>query len=254
MSRMSWRVMLVMGAMSASVAFAASEKKEEEGKIDPKANEVLKKMGTYLSGLKTFRVESETADEKVTTDGQKIQELKTSTITVQRPGNLRVDRVGSMGKSTLRTDGKQASLYNQDKNVYALGQAPGTLDKVVDELREKFMIDAPGGDFLGSKPYDDLVDGLMTGHYIGLERIDGQMAHHIAVTEKDVDWQIWIADGEQAVPLRYVITSKDMPSQPEFTIRMSNWEPNVQITPDMFKFTPPAGAKKIDFMPPKPTN
>ena len=231
--------MLVVGAMSASVAFAASEKKEEEGKIDPKADEVLKKMGAYLSGLKTFRVESETADEKVTTDGQKIQELKTSTITMQRPGNLRVDRVGPMGKSTLRTDGKQASLYNQDKNVYALGQAPGTLDKVVDQLREKFMIDAPGGDFLGTKPYDDLIDGLVTGHYIGLERVDGQ---------------IWIADGEQAVPLRYVITSKDMPSQPEFTIRMSNWEPNVQITPDLFKFNPPAGAKKIDFAPPKPTN
>jgi hypothetical protein len=251
---MSWRAVLLASAVSASVAFAASEKKEEEGKMDPKAMEALKKMGTYLSGLKTFKLESETADEKVTTDGQKIQELKTSTITVQRPGNLRVDRVGAMGKSTLRTDGKQASLYNQDKNVYALGAAPGTMDKVVDELREKFMIDAPGGDFIVSKPYDELIDGIKTGHYIGLERIDGQMAHHIAVTEKDVDWQLWIADGAMPVPLRYVITSKDMPGAPQFTIRMSNWEPNVQVSPDTFAFTPPAGAKKIDFKPPPATN
>lgn len=254
MSRVSWRVVLVASAMSVS-AFAATEKKDqEEGVIDPKADAALKKMGAFLAGLKSFRVESETVDEKVTTDGQKIQELKTSTITVARPGSMRVDRVGAMGKSTLRTDGKQVSLYNQDKNVYALGQAPGTLDKAIDELREKFMIDAPGGDFIVSKPYEELIDGLKTGHYIGLERVDGKMAHHIAVSEQDLDWQIWIADGEQAVPLRYVITSKDMQGAPEFTIRMSNWEPNVQVSPETFSFTPPAGAKKIDFKPPPPTN
>lgn len=254
MSRVSWRAVLIAGALGASVAFAATEKKEEEGVIDPKADAALKKMGAYLSGLKSFRVESETADEKVTTDGQKIQELKTSTITVLRPGSMRIDRVGPMGHSTLRADGKQSSLYNKEKNVYALGNAPSTLDQAIDQLREKFMIDAPGGDFMISKPYEELIDGLQTGHYIGLEPIDGKMAHHLAITEKDVDWQIWIADGEQAVPLRYVITSKDMPGAPQFTIRMSNWEPNVQVSPDTFAFTPPPGAKKIDFKPPPPTN
>lgn len=252
MSRM--RAVLVASVLGASAAFAATEKKSEEGVIDPKADAALKKMGAYLAGLKSFKVDSETTDEKVTTDGMKIQELKTSTIIVQRPGNMRVDRIGAMGKSTLRTDGKQVSLYNEDRNVYALGQAPGTLDKAIDELREKLMVDAPGGDFIVSRPYEELIDGLQTGHYIGLERIDGQLAHHLAITEKDIDWQIWIADGEQAVPLRYVITSKDMPGAPQFTIRMSNWEPNVQVTPDQFKFTPPAGAKKIDFKPPPPTN
>ena len=46
--------------------------------------------------------------------------------------------------------------------------------------------------------------------YLGVHAYYGKQAHHIAVTEKDVDWQIWIQDGPQPVPLRYVITTKDM--------------------------------------------
>ena len=62
MSRVSWRVVLVAGALSAA-AFAATDKKQqEEGVIDPKADAALKKMGAYLAGLKSFRVESETVD------------------------------------------------------------------------------------------------------------------------------------------------------------------------------------------------
>jgi hypothetical protein len=249
-----WRVAWL--SIFAAAAWAAAEPKQpagktpegaQEGVIDPKADQALKRMSDYLGNLKSFQVESDTVDEKYTRDGQKIQELQQSTITVRRPGELRVDRVSPRGHAVFRADGKQFAVYNKDKNVYATAPAPEHIDQAVDEVRDKLNIDAPGGDLIVSDPYRDLTDGTITGRYIGLEPIDGAMAHHLAFTKKDVDWQIWIKDGPEPVPVRYVITSKDSPTQPQFTMVLHDWQPNVQVMKEYFAFTPPAGAKRLEF-------
>jgi hypothetical protein len=225
----------------------AQAKTTTEGVIDPKADAVLHKMNDSVTKLKTFRVETKTVDEKVTKDGQKIQELQVSDLTVNRPSQLRVDRVGPNGHATFRDDGKQFAVYNKDKNVYATAPAPSGLDQAIDEARSRLGIDAPGADLFVSDPYDTLTDGLKVGRYVGLEPIDGVMAHHIALSKEDVDLQIWIKDGPEALPLRYVVTTKEMPSRPEFTIDLHDWQTNASVPANTFAFSPPAGATRIQF-------
>jgi hypothetical protein len=250
-----FRSLILAGAFVGTAAWAGSEPgakhapasgAESEGVIDPKADAALHQMSDYLSHLKSLRVETTIVDEKITTDGAKIQELKESKIAVQRPGELRVDRFGPNGHSVFRDDGKVFSLYNADKNAYATAPAPANLDAAIDEARDRLHIDAPGGDLLVSDPYAALTEGLKVGRYIGLEPVGQAKAHHIAVTKADVDYQLWIQDGPQPVPLRYVITSKDMTGQPQFTIDFRNWEPNASLSADTFAFTQPAGAKRVD--------
>jgi hypothetical protein len=226
---------------------AAPATEANEGVIEPKADAVLHRMSDYMTGLKTFKVETTTVDEKVSTDGQKVQELQESKVMVQRPGQMRVDRVSPRGRSMFLDDGKKFALYNKERAIYATSPAPARLDAAIDEARDKLHIDAPGGDLIVNDPYRDLVDGTVTGRYVGLEPVGNVMAHHLAFTKKDVDWQIWIEDGPHAVPLRYVITSKDMPSQPQFTLELRSWEPNASLPDGSFAFVPPAGARRIDF-------
>jgi hypothetical protein len=222
----------------------------EEGVIDPKADAALRRMSDYLSGLKSLKVDTITVDEKFTANGHKIQELQDSRLSVQRPGELRVDRVSPAGHVSFRYDGKRFSIYNKEKNVYAIAPAPDRLDAAIDEARGRLHVDAPGGDLLVSDPYRALTEGVIEGRYIGLEPIEGVMAHHIGVIKKDTDWQIWIKDGPEAVPLRYVVTSRDLPGHPEFTLQLKNWQPNAPVSPDSFAFSPPPGAKRVDFAPP----
>jgi hypothetical protein len=223
----------------------------QEGVMDPQAQAQLKKMSDYMAGLKTFRVDTNSVDEKVATDGQKIQQLKESQITVQRPNGMLIKRQGPKGKVVFRYDGKQFSVQLPETNQYGTAPAPDNLDAAIDDARERLHVDAPGGDLIVSDPFKDLTEGVITGRYIGKEPIGNVMAHHLALTKKDVDFQIWIQDGDQPVPLRYVITSKDLPSRPQFTLELHNWEPNAQVAADSFTFTPPAGAKKLDLAPPK---
>jgi hypothetical protein len=253
------RTMILASVFAGTAAWAGAEhgatpqpatRAEREARIDPKADEALHRMSDYLARLKTFRVDTTSVDEKVTTEGQKIQEIRESKIAVKRPGDLRIDRVGPNGRAAFYYDGKQFSFYNSDKNVYAVARAPATLDAAIDEARDRLHIDAPGGDLLVSKPYDALVDGVTVGRYIGLEPMGSVKAHHLAMTKQNVDYQIWIQDGPEAVPLRYVITSKDMRGQPQFTIDLRNWQPSAPLSDDNFAFTPPAGATRVDLAAP----
>jgi hypothetical protein len=229
----------------------AKTEKTEEGVVEPKADAALHKMSDYLSGLKSVRASATTTDEKVTKEGQKIQEMAESKMIMQRPGELRVEREGPKGHSIVVDDGKQFVAYNREKNVYATAPAPEKLDKAIDELRERLHVDAPGGDLMVSDPYSELMEGTVTGRYVGLEPVEGSMAHHLAFTRKDLDWQIWIKDGPEAVPLRYVITTKDLPGQPQFTLQVHRWQANPEVSPQDFLFTPPATAKRVQLTAPK---
>jgi len=252
--------MMLVSAFAGSAAYAESKRttetppagSEKEGVIDPKADAALHRMSDYVSELKTFRVDTTTIDEKFTKQGQKIQELSSSMIAVRRPNGLRVDRISPRGHAVLRDDGNLFSLYNLDKNVYAQAPAPATIDEAVDKLRERLQIEAPGADLLMSDPYATLTEGLTTGHYIGLEPIGDVQAHHIAVSKGKVDYQIWIQDGAQPLPLRYVITSKDLPGQPQFTVELRNWQPNAAVPDSLFEFAAPPNAKHVDLKAAKP--
>jgi hypothetical protein len=41
------------------------------------------------------------------------------------------------------------------------------------------------------------------GSYIGREEVGGSVTHHLAFRNPNVDWQIWIRDGQQPLPLKY---------------------------------------------------
>ena len=230
----------------------ATDHAEKTGVIEPKADAELHRMSNYLAGLKTFRVDTSTVDEtKVNKEGQKIQQLAESKIAVRRPGEIRIDRLGPNGRVVFRDDGKQFSVYNADKNIYATRPAPAQLDEAADVAREQLQVDAPGVDLLASNPYDALTEGVTQGRYLGLVPMgNGVMAHHLAVTKKDVTYQIWIKDGPQPVPLRYVVTGKNMRSAPQFTIELRDWQPNAPVADDSFTFSPPPGARKVAFAPP----
>lgn len=216
--------------------------------IDPRADRELRRMSDYLGGLDTFSVTGTAVDEVVSTSGEKLQQVSSSQVAVKRPDRLRSDRIGPVADMILRYDGHTISLYGKRTGLYATSPAPPTLDATIDWARDRYGLEAPGADLLFSRPYDVLMDRVTEGRYIGVEPIDGVPCHHLAFREPDVDWQIWIQDGPEPLPRRYVITSKTVPGKPEFTVQLTNWEPHAPLPDQVFRFTPPPGATRIQFL------
>lgn len=216
--------------------------------IDPKADALLRKMSADLSRMKNFRFDTNHVLEVVTKDGQKIQGLAEARVAVQRPNKLHVDRMGPLGGATLYYDGKNLTVYGKKDNLYATAPAPKTLDETIDYAREVLSIDAEGADLLYGDPYKVLMEDAVSGRYMGIEPVGNRMCHHLAYRGHETDWQIWVEDGPRALPCRFVITSKNEPGSPEYTVSMSNWREERSFPPETFAFTPPRGAAKIAFV------
>ena len=75
----------------------------------------------------------------------------------------------------------------------------------------------------------------------------GIPAHHLAVRNETVDYQIWIAEGSQPLPIRVVLTYKNAEGQPQFRAQLLDWNLAPEVTESMFAFAPHQGAQKIPF-------
>jgi hypothetical protein len=238
----------------ATAAGGTNQAKPPEEAFDPRATKILREMGTYLASLKSFEVQTEGTDEVVLKNGSKVQVVTESRATIERPSALRSEPIGAgggptAGGMTAWYDGKNLTVYCKPTNTYGQVAAPGTLDAMFDLARKKYGLEAPAVDLLFADPFKVLTEDAYAGQYLGIENIDGVPAHHLAYQEKDVDWQIWVKDGPQPVPLRYVITTKTMAAQPQFTVRLTHWNTNAALTPQTFAATIPPGATRVATLP-----
>ena len=82
--------------------------------------------------------------------------------------------------------------------------------------------------------------------WLGAGVIGGVECNHLAFRTNEVDWQIWIADGDRPYPCRYVITSKTVAGFPEYRLDVRNWKSGAEVAPVDFAFQAPPDAKKLE--------
>ncbi len=219
-----------------------------EKNIANDADALVRRMSDYLGGLKEFSFSAEHTIEAVLPSGEKRQFLAASHVSVERPNKLRVERRGELADLAFYYDGDTVTLYGKRMNVYAQTEAPDTLDEMIDFARAKLDLEAPAADLLYGKTYDILMEDAVSGEVVGTTMIRNVAVKHVAVRGNVVDYQLWIQDGDKPLPMRYVITTKDLKGQPQYTVELHDWKTAEAFPAKHFEFTPPAGAQKIEFM------
>ena len=216
--------------------------------IDPQAEKLLKRMSDYLAGRQQFTAKAESTLEVVLTSGQKIQFDSPATLEVSRPNKLRAHRKGDIANQEFFYDGKTLTLYSPRENVYATAAAPPTLDETLDFAREKLDIIAPAAELLYKNAAERMLKESSSGFVVGQSVVGGVKCTHLAFRGAEVDWQIWIEDGDKPLPRKFILTSKKVAGEPQFTVLIRNWDVAPKLTNQEFSFTPPKGAKKIEFL------
>ena len=216
--------------------------------IDPQAEKLLRRMSDYLANRQQFTVKAESTLEVVLTSGQKIQFDSPATLMVSRPNKLRAHRKGDIANQEFFYDGKTLTLYNPSENVYAATAAPPTIDETLDFAREKLDIIAPASELLYKNAAEKMLKESSSGFVVGPSVVGGVKCTHLAFRGSEVDWQIWIEDGDKPLPRKFILTSKKVAGEPQFTVLIRNWDVAPKLTNQEFSFTPPKGAKKIEFL------
>ena len=119
---------------------------------------------------------------------------------------------------------------------------------MLDFAREKLDVIAPGAELMYSNAAERMLKESSSGFVVGPSVVAGVKTTHLAFRGADIDWQIWIEDGSKPLPRKFILTSKKVTGEPQFTILMRSWDSNPKLTEKEFTFTPPKGAKKIEFL------
>jgi hypothetical protein len=207
------------------------------------ADKILKSMSDYVASQKTLSVTFDSDIEVITDRLQKIQFASSGQVQLGRPDKLRASRTGGYTNTEIVFDGKTFTVNDKDQNDYSQMDTTGSTDELIDVLREKYGIVAPGADLLLSKTFDVMMADVIDGVHVGQGIVDGIECEHLAFRNEDTDWQIWIEAGARPIPRKYVITSKAVNGSPQYTLRIKEWK--TELAPDAFVFTPGPGAKKI---------
>jgi len=210
------------------------------------AKSQLKAMSDYLAAQEAISFGFDAYLEVVTTDQQKIGLASSGTATLNRPDKIRATRTGGFTDVEMLFDGKTATVFGKTANIYAQIDVPGTIDHLIDELRDTYAMPLPAADLLMSNPYDEMMANVVDTKDLGGGVVGGVACDHFAFRTKEVDWQIWIAEGDRPYPCLYVITTKDVAGEPQYRVQVRDWKTGEDVASDEFTFKNSTKAEKID--------
>jgi hypothetical protein len=214
--------------------------------INPRADEVLRRMSDTLAKAQNFKLHSVATIENRLETGQLAQFTRDSSFVISRPDRMYAAVRKGPESNQLWYQGKELTLLDVKRNLYATIKTPDRIGAMLDFMAEKEGVVLPLADLLYPNPYKVLTERVQTGDYVDQQEIDNRMCHHLLFTQENVDWQIWIDAGDKAVPRRLVITYKNDPGQPQFEAILDEWglaSPNdlMQLVPKV-----PSTARRVE--------
>lgn len=213
---------------------------------EEEARHLVKSMSDYLADQKAISFAYDTNLEVVTADHQKLLLASSGKIEMGRPDKLRATRFGGFANVEMTFDGKTVTLFGKDANLYAQAEAPGTIENLIDVLRDKLQRPIPGADLLLQDVYSELMRDVVDVKDLGSGVIGGVECDHLAFRTREVDWQIWIAQGERPYPCRYVITASQVDQGPQYSVQISDWKTGADVVADDFGFSNTTNAGKVE--------
>lgn len=221
----------------------------QTAEIDPAASKLLQQMTDYLGNLPAFSVHTQNTLEHVLDNGQRIDEDLSVSMTLSRPDKLRAERLGGLINQQFYYDGKALAIINKNENVYATESAPGTIEEMLDYARESLGLILPASDLAYRNVHAIMMQDIVSATVVGKAVINDKICNHLAFTRPDVDFQVWIEQGDRPLPCKYVVTDKSTPELVSTTSVLSNWKVEPTISSDSFNFVPGKELMKVDFLP-----
>ncbi|MHC4102025.1 MAG: DUF6515 family protein [Planctomycetota bacterium] len=183
--------------------------------------------------------------------GQKIQTQTTRTVHVARPDRLAATATGDDADRSLWFDGRQITILDNLENVYTQGDAPKTIDAMIDFLVTQLSVGLPLTDFFYADPFSRIQGALQAGEHLGLAEIGGVTCHHLSFSTGDADWQLWVDAGEDPLLKMIAITYTTAPQSPTYRAEIEHWDLSPTFGSGTFAASIPAGIEMIPLTTPQ---
>jgi hypothetical protein len=169
-------------------------------------------------------------------------------VNVKRPNKMRAQRIGELMNQRFLYDGKTLTVYDPTKKVYATKTGLDTIEEMITFARETGGVLLPAADLLYRNAFPLLMQDVTLAVVVGKAVLDGVRCDHLLFSRPEVDFQIWVSEGKQPFPRKYVVTETATPSKLALTTFLSNWNTAPPVDDAQFKFVPPKGTQATTFL------
>jgi hypothetical protein len=216
--------------------------------IDSVAIAILDSMSDVVTNLEScsfnLKIENDVYDLRLGI----VEQSDESSVFLKAPDKFFIKRKGDRGNKEFYYDGKSVTYYSADNNQYASAPAPPTILETIDSIQNEFGVEFPASDIF----YPDLVDQIMENSnnlvYLGITSIGGKLSHHIAGTNAEFTYQLWISADGTPLPLKMAIAYANKTGSPQYEAMFDSWVLNPVLQDSMFNFSVPEGATKIKLL------
>ena len=240
------RLVAAMGLamLAAPLAVAATPPKPA---ISEDARAAVAQMGKTLLA-KEFSFRARTIRPYADENGVLLHVEHDFKITVRRPDRMRLDAESDDGPLSLLYNGSSVVLaLDATGSQYATLPVPDTITMMMHVVMGRFGLDFPLADFLTDAPDKAFLNGVTAGREVNKVTIDGVPCVHLVFSQPPgLELELWL-EAERGLPRRLIVIDNAAPGKPNFVAEMSDWDFTVHPADADFAFTPPNGAKQVDF-------
>lgn len=232
----------------AEQAPAAASQQATGPQVDPLAERIVRRACTTLADAKVFTFHAEITFDQILPSQAKLQFAAATDYAVRRPDELAVDYESDLGAKRFWYDGKTLTIFDAPKMMYTSTAVPSSIDGMLDRVAETNNLTLPLADFAMSDPCANFSKRVLFGAYVGRGDVGGVACDHLAFSESNIDWQIWIQHSGKPLPRKVVINYRTTPGMPQYVAVISQWKFPPAIPASRFKPNVPKKAARIKFI------
>ena len=238
-------VVNVGAILAAGMAFAESEAPPA---IDPMAVEVIEGAARFLSDQDQMSVRWFVSHDTVLEGREKITQVRSGYSLLDRDQGFYGYLERDLATREYYFDGTNFTVNDPDNDAFAQIAFNGAFEDLVQRAKEEYNLDLPIWSVLSMQYKDDYLSAAEQAAYVGLTRVGGEVAHHIALSNYDEDWQIWIADDPES-PRILMLVGTDPYTQgwPQYRAYFTDWDFAPEIIEGNFTFVPGENSERMSW-------
>ena len=209
-----------------------------------RGRELVEQMSAKLAAAAAVSAATTEARDIVRFSGKKETISQTAVYTVRRPDRFYSKMTGGRGLETWY-NGKTLTIAAHPDKVFAQAPMPETIDRTLDAIAERYDMALPMGDLFYSSAAKALLSDTTTGGYVGKENVGNTPAVHLAFKDTGVDWDVWLPEQGDPLPLRLKIVQKSRRGQPAVDLTFTSWDLAAKVTDATFVPKVPADYEGI---------
>lgn len=238
-------VFLAGGVLSLCAA-AVRAQTDSDDPLDPQAVEILQKASDFLAAQEAMSVDWMVSHDVIVDGREKLTELRSGHNLLAREHGYYAFVESPDDAREYYFDGGSFYIVDLDENAFVLTPFSGAFQDLVERIRTEYDIRLPVWQLMTPSPAAELLEQAEAAAYLGEVPIFGRVAHHLAFSSYERDWQVWV-DTDADRPEIMMIVGTDPYSQgwPQFRVYFFNWDFTPEIDDNSFVYVPDETAERM---------